>query len=74
MLGRIFGYTKDGEGTCRVKTKDGLNNLINTKNIINYIKIQNIEMVWPCRPNDKLKGAQKYVCVCVRKPTSTGLA
>jgi hypothetical protein len=40
MLRRIFGPTKDRDGTCRVKTNDELNNLVRYKNIINYCKAQ----------------------------------
>jgi len=35
---RIFGPTKDRDGTCRIKTNDELNNQIRNKNIIFYIK------------------------------------
>jgi hypothetical protein len=35
---RIFGPTKERDGTWRITTDDELNNLI--KNIINYIKGQ----------------------------------
>jgi hypothetical protein len=42
ILRRIFVPTKDREGTWRIKTNDELNNLVRNKNIINYIKAQNL--------------------------------
>ena len=41
VLRRIFGPTKERDGTWRIKTNDELNELIRHKNIIiNYIKAQ----------------------------------
>jgi len=40
ILRRIFGPTKDRDGTWGIKTNDELNNLIRNKNITNYIKVQ----------------------------------
>jgi hypothetical protein len=40
VLRKIFGPTKEREGTWRIKTNDGLDKLIRHKNIINYIKAQ----------------------------------
>jgi len=42
ILRRIFGHTKDIDGTWRINTNDELNNLIRNKNIINYIKAQRL--------------------------------
>jgi len=39
VLRRIFGPTKEGDGTWRIKTND---ELIRHKNIINHIKIQRL--------------------------------
>jgi hypothetical protein len=41
-LRRIFGPTKERDGTWRIKTNDMLNKLIGNKTIINYIKSQSL--------------------------------
>ena len=53
ILRRIFGHTNDIDGTWRINTNNELNKLIRKENIINYIKAQSVELVWPCTPNDK---------------------
>jgi hypothetical protein len=45
ILRRIFGPTKDSDGTWRIKRNDELINLIKN-NIINYIKAQKLS--WFC--------------------------
>jgi hypothetical protein len=40
VIRRIFGPTKERDGTWRIKTNDELNELIRHKNVINYIKAQ----------------------------------
>jgi hypothetical protein len=40
VLRKIFGPTKERNGTCRIKTNDELDKLIRHKNTINYIKAQ----------------------------------
>jgi hypothetical protein len=40
VLRKIFGLTKERDGTWRVKTNDELDKLIRHKNIISYIKTQ----------------------------------
>ena len=40
VLRKIFGPTKERDGTWRIKTNDELDILIRHKNIINYIKAQ----------------------------------
>ena len=42
VLRRIFGLTKERDGTWRIKTNDELDELIRHKNIINYIKAQRL--------------------------------
>jgi hypothetical protein len=42
ILRRIFGPTKDRDGTWRIKTSDELNNLVRNKNIINFMKAQKL--------------------------------
>jgi hypothetical protein len=38
VLRKIFGPTKERDGTWRIETNDGLDKLIRHKNRINYIK------------------------------------
>ena len=38
VLSKIFGPTKERDGTLRIKTNDELDKLLRHKNIINYIK------------------------------------
>jgi len=40
VLRRIFGPTKERDGTWKIKTNDDLDELIRQKNIINYIQVQ----------------------------------
>jgi hypothetical protein len=42
ILRRIFGPTKERDGTWRIKTNDDLNKLITNITIINYIKSQRL--------------------------------
>jgi len=42
VLRRIFGPTKERDGTWRIKTNDELDELIRHKNIINHIKAQSL--------------------------------
>jgi hypothetical protein len=42
VLRRIFGPTKERDGTWRIKTNDELGELIRHKNIINHIKAQRL--------------------------------
>jgi len=42
LLRRIFGPTKERDGTWRIKTSDELDKLIRHKNIINHIKAQRL--------------------------------
>ena len=42
VLRRIFGSTKERDGTWRIKTNDELNELIRHKDIINHIKAQTL--------------------------------
>jgi len=38
VLRKIFGLTKERDGTWRIKTNDELDKLRGHKNVINYIK------------------------------------
>ena len=42
VLRRIYGLTKQKDGTWRIKTNEELNRLTDNKNIINYIKAQRL--------------------------------
>ena len=42
VLRRIYGPTKESDGTWWIKSNDELNRLIGNKNIINYIKTQRL--------------------------------
>ena len=42
VLRRIYGPTKESDGTWRIKSNEELNKLIGNKNIINYIKAQRL--------------------------------
>jgi hypothetical protein len=42
VLRRIYGPTKESDGTWRIISNDELNRLIGNKNIINYIKAQRL--------------------------------
>jgi hypothetical protein len=42
VLRKIFGPTKERDGTWRIKTNDELDKLIIHKNIINYTKAQRL--------------------------------
>jgi hypothetical protein len=43
VLRRIYGPTKESDGTWRIKSNDELNRLIGNKNIINYIKTPRLD-------------------------------
>ena len=42
LLRRIFGPTKERDGTWRIKTNDELDKLLKQKNTINHIKAQRL--------------------------------
>jgi len=42
VLRKIFGATKERDGTWRIKTDDELDKLVRHKNIINYIQAQRL--------------------------------
>jgi hypothetical protein len=42
VLRRIYGPTKESDGTWRIKSNEELNRLIADKNIVNYIKAQRL--------------------------------
>ena len=56
VLRRIYGPTKESDGTWRIKSNEELNRLIGNKNIINYIKTQ--RLAWfghvHCMPDNSM--------------------
>jgi hypothetical protein len=44
VLRRIYGPTKESDGTWRIKSNEELNRLIGNKNIVNYIKAQRLAL------------------------------
>jgi hypothetical protein len=42
VLKRIYGPTKESDGTWQIKSNDEQNRLIGNKNVINYIKAQRL--------------------------------
>jgi len=44
VLRRIYGPTKQKDGTWRIKSNEELNRLTGNKNIINYIKAQRLAL------------------------------
>ena len=42
VLKKIYGPTKEKDGTWRIKSNEELNRLTGNKNIINYIKAQRL--------------------------------
>jgi len=42
LLRKIFGHTKERDGTWRIKLNEGFDKLIRYENIINYIKAQSL--------------------------------
>jgi hypothetical protein len=42
VLRRIFGPTKERDGTRRIKTNDELDELLTYKNVIKYLKAQRL--------------------------------
>jgi len=51
VIRKIFGPTKERDGTWRIKMNDKLDKLIRHKNIINYIKANEVKLVWPFTSN-----------------------
>jgi hypothetical protein len=63
VLRKIFGPTKERDGTWRIKTNKELDQLIRHKNIINYIKSQSFKWVWPFTSNARRKNGKKSIQV-----------
>ena len=68
---RIFGPTRDGDGTWRIKTNDELSNLVRNKNIINYTAAQKLSWFGHVRQmtNDR---TVKKLCKWKLKSTALG--
>jgi hypothetical protein len=61
VLRKIFGPTKERDGTWRIKTNGELDKLIRHKNIINYIKV--VEVGWPFTANIRRENGKKSIQV-----------
>jgi hypothetical protein len=69
ILRRIFGPTKEGNGTWRIKTNDELNKLIGNTTIINYIKSQMLGWLGHARrmPDERMvKKAYEWKPMAIR--------
>jgi hypothetical protein len=71
VLRRIYGLTKESDGTWRIKSNDDLNRLIRNKNIINYIKAQRLAWfghVHRMADNSIVNKVYKWAPVLTRSP------
>ena len=59
VLRKIFGPTKEADGTWRIKTNDELDKLIGYKNIINHIKTQRLSWFGPFTSNARRENVKK---------------
>jgi len=60
VVHRIFGPTKERDGTWRIKTNDELDGLIRHKNIINH-KSTKIKLVWPFTSTARRENGKKSI-------------
>jgi hypothetical protein len=60
-LRKIFGSTKERDGTWGIKTNDELDKLIRHKNIINYIKAQRLSWVGHLLRMPEERMVKKYI-------------
>jgi len=63
VLRRIYGLTKENDGTWRIKSNEVLNRLTGNKNIINYIKAQRLAWfghVLPMPDNSMVKKVYEW--------------
>jgi len=61
VLRKIFGPTKQRDGTWRIKTNDELDKLIRHKNIINYIKAQRLSFGHLPQMSEEREWLKKYI-------------
>ena len=61
VLRKIFGPTKERDGTWRIKTNDELDKLIRHKNVINYIKAQRLICFGHLHRMSEEKMVKKYI-------------
>ena len=59
ILRKIYGPTKNPEGTWRIKTNDELRHRMKQEDIIQFIKSQRLEIGSPCNENGEYKNCQK---------------
>jgi hypothetical protein len=62
ILRRIFGPTKDRDGTWKIETSDEFNNLIRNKNIINCIKAQRLSRFGHVDRMENDRVVKNYLC------------
>jgi hypothetical protein len=61
VLRKIFGPTKERDGTWRIKTNDELDKLIRNKDIINDIKAQRLSWFGHLQRMPEERMVRKYV-------------
>jgi hypothetical protein len=61
VLRRIFGPTKERDGTWRIKTNDELDELIRHKKIINHIKAQSLSWFGHLHQMPEERMVKKYI-------------
>jgi len=61
VLRKIFGPTKERDGTWTIKTNDELDKLIRHKNIINYINAQRLSCLAIYIECQKREWFKKYI-------------
>jgi hypothetical protein len=71
VLRKIFGSTKERDGTWRIKTNDGRDKLIRHKNIINYVKAQRLSWFAHLHrmPEERMVKKNIYMETDVKKTT-----
>jgi hypothetical protein len=61
VLRKVFGPTKERDGTWRIKTNDELDKLIRHKNVINYIKVQRLSWFGHLQRMAEERTVKKYI-------------
>ena len=63
LLRKIFGPTKERDGTWRIKTNDELAELIRHKNVINHVKAQILSSFGHLQRMPEEKNSKKYIYI-----------
>ena len=61
VLRKIFGPTKERDGTLKIKTNDELDEFIRQKNIINHIKAQRLSQFGHLHRMPEERMIKKYI-------------